>query len=49
MLHVALIAHRIESFIQVENRVIYELHLRNRLVAICATLKLQLIQWFIAW
>lgn len=48
MLHVVLISHRIESFIQVEHRVIYELHSRNISAAICATLKLRLIQFFVA-
>ena len=48
MLHMVLITHRIESFIQVENRVIYELHLRNGSVAIFATLKFRLIQCFVA-
>ena len=48
MLHVVLTYPCIECFIQVERHVIYELHFRNRLVAICATLKLRLIQCFIA-
>lgn len=48
MLHVVLMPHRIKSFIQVENRVIHELHLRNNSVAICATLKLRLIHFFVA-
>ena len=48
MLHVVLTSHRIDRFIRVEYHVIYELHLRNRLVAICATLKLRLIQCCVA-
>ena len=48
MLHMVLTSHRIECFIKVEHRVIYELHLRNGSVAILETLKLRLIQYFIA-
>ena len=48
MLHMVLTYSCIESFVQVENHVIYELHSRNSLVAICATLKLRLIQCCVA-
>lgn len=48
MLHVVLIYPCIDRFIQVEHHVIYELHLRNIFVDIFVTLKLRLIQYFIA-
>ena len=48
MLHMMLPCPCIERFNQVEYHVIYELHLRNISVDICVTLKLRLIQYFVA-
>ena len=48
MLHMMLTYPCIESFVLVEHHVINELHLRNSFVDICATLKLRLMQCFIA-
>ena len=48
MLHMVFTYHCVDSFVQVEYYVIYELHSRNRSIAICATLKLRIIQHFVA-
>ena len=48
MLHFLVTCTCIYSFIQVEYCVIYGLHSRNRSIAICATLELRIIQYFVA-
>ena len=48
MLHMVFISFYISSFIQADHCVIYELHLRNSSVDICATLNIRLMQYFIA-
>ena len=48
MLHMVFTSTRIESFVQVEHRVIYELRLGNRSVYIHAALKIRLMQPFVA-
>ncbi len=48
MLHTVFISFYISSFIQADHCVIYELHLRNSSVDICATLNIRLMQYFIA-
>ena len=49
MLQMVLTYSCIESFIQVEHHVIYELHSINSSVAICATLNLRLIQFLLRY